>query len=1068
MSSRSRPCRSRSRSATLLVLLWLLAGGEGSCGESTAAPPVQLKDLAEAEQVVAEGQALARQETTGSLRLAAEKLEAAAVLFRAEGQPSRELRVLMELGEAYQALGEPGKALATADRALALSRQIEDSGQEAASLTRLGVAALETGDPDRALASFRLAVELFRSQQDKRGEGTALNGLGRVLESLGQQEPAKDVYAQALAASRSTQDRREEASILNNLGMLGYRAGDSEEALRRFEEALPLMRIEGYRRGEAAVLNNLGLASEALGDKQRAADSYRILLSVARALGDPLLEGVVHNNLGTVLFDLGDAEQALEQHHEALAKWRGAQHPANEAVTLNNLGVVYDSLGEWDLALEHYHQALRLRRMFKDRRGEATTLSNIAAALTRLDDLSTALEQHTQALAVFRELGDRRKEAGVLNNMGRTHTALGNERQALELYRQAEVIRREIGDRLALSGTLQNRGAVLRSLGDLDPSQQAYAEALSLAQELGDRPGEASIRLGRSLSLQRAGKREEALAEVRLAVEILEGRRKSTNSENLRTSMSAGLRDYYEQYLELLIEPGAPETSSSSDGLSLEISERARSRGLLDTLLEARAEIRRGAEPELLESERQLQRRINLKELEWRDHLRQNSPTEISEGRRQELEQLLRQLDEVRARIRFLSPAHAALTQPELLGQAEIQALLDEDSLLLSYFLGKNRSFVWAVTRSSLVVRELPARREIEAAARELHALLLRSDRRLAHRPAERAARRLAQMVLGPVEGLLGHRRLVVIPDGALHYIPFASLPDPDRPELPLAVEHEIVNLPSASVLAVLRRPASERKSGPPTVAILADPVFAVDDSRVRRPEGGRGTGPPPGSGPVLRAARDVGLEGFPRLLSTRTEAEAIAALVPTSRTLKALDFDANKEAATDGRLAGFQLLHFATHGLLDTRRPELSGLVLSLVDREGRSRDGFLRLHEIYNLNLPSDLVVLSGCETALGKEARGEGLIALTRGFMHAGARAVIASLWRVDDRTTAELMRRFYQALLHQGLPPAAALREAQLSLRANPRTSAPYFWAGFVIQGDWAPLPNPDSSNSSKVD
>jgi CHAT domain-containing protein len=178
-----------------------------------------------------------------------------------------------------------------------------------------------------------------------------------------------------------------------------------------------------------------------------------------------------------------------------------------------------------------------------------------------------------------------------------------------------------------------------------------------------------------------------------------------------------------------------------------------------------------------------------------------------------------------------------------------------------------------------------------------------------------------------------------------------------------------------------------------------------------------------------------------------------VAAQVPGASLLQATDFDASLSLVTSGRLRDYRIVHFATHGLINTRRPELSGLALSLVDREGRSRDGFLRLNTIYNLRLSADLVVLSACQTALGKEVAGEGLVGLTRGFMHAGARRVIASLWQVNDAATAELMKRFYAAMLTRRLPPAAALRRAQLEMAQDPRWAPPYFWAGFVLQGDW---------------
>jgi CHAT domain-containing protein len=192
---------------------------------------------------------------------------------------------------------------------------------------------------------------------------------------------------------------------------------------------------------------------------------------------------------------------------------------------------------------------------------------------------------------------------------------------------------------------------------------------------------------------------------------------------------------------------------------------------------------------------------------------------------------------------------------------------------------------------------------------------------------------------------------------------------------------------------------------------------------------------------------------GFTRLPFSRYEAESIIALTPKVTGLKATDFNASRALAMSRQLSQYRIVHFATHGLLNSERPELSGLVFSLVDREGKQQDGFLRLHEIYNLQLNADLVVLSACETGLGKEIKGEGLIGLTRGFMYSGAPRVVASLWNVDDFATAELMKLFYQRMLKDGLPAGAALRASQLELSRQKRWASPYFWAGFVLHGEW---------------
>jgi CHAT domain-containing protein len=409
------------------------------------------------------------------------------------------------------------------------------------------------------------------------------------------------------------------------------------------------------------------------------------------------------------------------------------------------------------------------------------------------------------------------------------------------------------------------------------------------------------------------------------------------------------------------------------------------------------------------------------------------------------------ELEELEGQIRSTSPHYAALMQPQPLSVREVQGqVLDSDTLLLEYSLGVERSFVWVVTKTSLTAHELPPRSVVEAAAQRVYDLLTArqaplSRTRLAEADAQYAseAAALSRMVLSPVWSQLGtKRRLLIVGDGRLQYVPFAALPEPARENaepIPLVVEHEVVSMPSASTIGVLRREISNRAPSPKAVAIFADPVFARDDARVR-----------PSAGLAVTDSRG----GMARLLFSRREAAAILAVAPAGQSTQALDFQANRAMVTDAALRQYRIIHFATHGILDSEHPELSGIVLSLVDREGKPQDGFLRLHDFYNMNLPAELVVLSACQTALGKDVKGEGLVGLTRGFMYAGAARVVASLWKVDDAATAELMKRFYQGMLgNQQLSPAAALRAAQLAMLQQKQWASPYYWAAFVHQGEW---------------
>jgi CHAT domain-containing protein len=408
---------------------------------------------------------------------------------------------------------------------------------------------------------------------------------------------------------------------------------------------------------------------------------------------------------------------------------------------------------------------------------------------------------------------------------------------------------------------------------------------------------------------------------------------------------------------------------------------------------------------------------------------------------------------------------------------------VDDDTMLLEYSLGEERSYLWAVTKTSITSYELPKREEIEAVAKEFQELLKDSSYSLGTRGSlggeagsgspvgtDETATKLSQMLIAPVAAQLGNKRLLVVGDGALQYLPFAALPTPPTPRIPggasqggvsqdlvpLLVEHEIVYLPSASTVAVLRNEPNGRKIAAKAIAVLADPVFGTNDPRLNS-NSGQGSGTQLENSNVNRRALELSALSanvtFSRLPFTRQEAERILALVPAAQRMQAFDFAANRAIATSRALQNYRIIHFATHGILNSTQPELSGVVLSLVDEKRVYQNGFLQLRDIFNLNLPAELVVLSACETGLGEEVKGEGLVGLTRGFMYAGSPRVVVSLWSVSDQATSELMVKFYKKMLHDGLKPAAALRAAQLEMWQNSQWKEPYYWAAFTLQGEW---------------
>jgi CHAT domain-containing protein len=466
-----------------------------------------------------------------------------------------------------------------------------------------------------------------------------------------------------------------------------------------------------------------------------------------------------------------------------------------------------------------------------------------------------------------------------------------------------------------------------------------------------------------------------------------------------------------------------------------------------------------GVAPELLQRERSLQQQLDALEKQRIEVLNRPNHTPAQQAELEKQRQtLIAQYQDIQTQIRTTSPRYAALTQPQPLTLAQIQQqILDENTILLQYSLGKHRSYLWAVTKTSITSYELPKTADIETTAKNFRDAVTAPSSRDNPNQVAKANDAISQMILQPVAAQLGQKRLLIVGDGVLNYLPFAALSLPGKSgenrNPPLIVDHEIVLLPSASTLGILRQNYNDRQPPNRTLAILADPVFSANDERVKNSSSATTQQAVEAANPGLSRSRGDKTGQFDRLNFTRQESQIIQALFPANSRTESLDFEASRATATSSNLSQYKIIHFATHGFANSDYPELSGIVMSLVDEKGNPLNGFLRLTDIFNLKLAADLVVLSACQTGRGQNIQGEGLVGLTRGFMYAGAQRVVVSLWTVDDEGTATLMSSFYQGMLQKGLTSAAALRVAQLEMWKQEKWKSPYYWAAFTLQGEW---------------
>lgn len=759
---------------------------------------------------------------------------------------------------------------------------------------------------------------------------------------------------------------------------------------------------------------------------------------------------------------------------------------ATIAITFNGLGLLASRQGDWLRAEEYFLKVLETRKRLEPGGvGEGQAYTNLGTTAENRGDLARAETYYRQSLQIYEKFEPGSLDVATsLTNLGDAAKQRGDVAQAERYFRQALAIEEKLApDGLLLAETLQELGDVSRTADDARMAERFYGRALAILEKVAPGSRQHAESLAAVASILRDQQQFDAAANVyaRAVTAMEQQTAQLGGAEKVRSGFRANHSHIYGDYAGLLLAQNQPEQA-------FEIVERSRVRTLLEMLLAARIDIRKGANPSLLERERVLQDSLTAKSSRRLQVLGEMNNEKQLAALTRDIEELAGQYQEVEERLRMNSPDYAALSQPVTLTAGQIQReLLDDDTLLLEYALGEEHSYVWVISRSHVAVHELARRSQIEGTAQKVYGLLTaRNLNPSAEGPAQREARiaeaeaaywnasaELSQLVLGPIGADIRQERLLVVTDGALQYVPLALLPTPrsfkgNALGMPLVAEHEITYLPSASVLAGLRGDAADRPKHRKKVVILADPVFSKEDARVRSLSRARkseniGGGAETRSNNLLtRAAADLALprgDGsyLQRLPFTQQEGHAIVAAVPAGLSTLVVGFEANRALATSPELANYQVVHFATHGLVDNEHPEFSGLVFSLLDRHAKPDNGFLSLQDIYKLKLPVDLVVLSACETGLGLNIRGEGLLGLTRGFMYAGASRVMASLWSVDDAATSELMRRFYKALFREGLTPPAALRKAQLEMSEQERWRSPYYWAGFILQGEWKAMP-----------
>ena len=898
----------------------------------------------------------------------------------------------------------------------------------------------ENGDEHLAANAIQLQATNFveKANEVEKSESSTLAPEAQVLF-----DKALTLFKQALTIQKKLGNQFDAAQISNNTGMTYYYMGDYDNATRFYNEAATSYRLVKEWQNEQYARSNLAVIDIELGRLIQAIEAYQRILEL---LPDDQLRdrGDMLGNLAVAQLALGLPEDALRSFSAALRIQEEIDDLSGQGRSLAGIGTTYYSTGKRELALEYMETALTAQQEIRDGRGQVSTLKVIGQIKLQRGEFSEAIAAHTTASRLVTAPIDK---ARIQQEISQDLIAANRPDEALEVLAKASDMAANIHNQKLLADSLRISGDAWLETGQFDRSLKAFEDAAKTYQVLGLSVEQSRSIFGTAKAARGLGQIKEAQERARLAIASVEDLRSQLIVPELRSFFLASRQEYYAFLIDTLMMLHEQSNDSSDEYLrqALSVSERSRARALVDLIHEASIELDDPRQTLLYQQMAGNRYRLN-RLLDKPDQAGLETQVSVI---KLELADIENQLNLLQIEIREQNPGYTALTEPKILDTSQIQDMLDDDSVLLQYALGEDRSFVWFVTRDSIEAWALPGREVIEQGARKLHELLkVPAFSATAKEALASSLESLSGQTLGPIHQL-GQKRLIVAADGVLHYLPFSVLTSPDKTgaQQPLLATHEIVHVPSMSVLAAQRKNQRNLQHPAKEVAVFADPVFSTADNRFKDTTF-------KGDTDVNRGTRSYAVEDqLQRLPATAHEARSIVELAEPGKSLLVLGFEANLESVMQADLVNYRIVHFATHGLIDSRYPALSALTFSQYDENRQPLDGALHLHDIYKLDLNAELVTMSACSTALGREISGEGLTGLTQGLMYSGARSVLASLWQVPDRATAELMKRFYQNLLDKKQKPAAALRNAQLDLSSKARWSSPYFWSAFVLQGEW---------------
>ena len=837
------------------------------------------------------------------------------------------------------------------------------------------------------------------------------------------------------------------------------------------EKSLRFFRAANDRTGEAQTLTMLAYTAVMNNDRVKGQEYATEAINLARSTGN-------QRDLAFALLASGDAYQRVGNWQEAYQAFKEAESIYPENLDLNEKAILFVRFG---FHYETFNDLIQARSYFQKARELFIKRGNLygnSELATRIGQISLQLGEEKEALRNFNEglqvglqSNDQYSLAYAYENIGELYFLKQEYKNAFSYYQKALMNFDKVGIKHAVASVKEKIGKLHLRLDNQRLAEKFYLEALQINQDIRNRVGKAS-NLYNLAQLHKSDKQiEKSLSEIDECLLLTDFLHGETANKKLQRSFLADMFERHEFYINALMETHRQNPHENFAVRAFQAAEKSRARSMIENLSLSEANFTKDANPETVKREKEIRVLLNTKADKLTDLLSQNAEMSETEKISNEINELELELEEIKANLKQSSPIYSAIRNPAPFDVADFQQnVLDENSLLLEFSLGKEESYLWLVSKTEFSSYVLPPREQIEAKIQKLREFLA-SRQKIKGEEIETyqarivkaendywlAAKQLSDELFGQLSDKFEKKRLIIVPDGKLNYFPVSALPLPNSETGdPILLSHEVVYQPSASTLSILSKSQNQMPPAAKNLLVFSDPIFTKDDSRILSNKAEENHYMEPAA---LESFRFVeSLNSLARLPDSKTEADSIIEIFGRSSTDNYSGFAASREQLLNARTADYRILHFATHGLIDEERPELSGIVMSRFAENGQKLDEFVRLHDIYGMNLSANLVVLSACETGIGKEVRGEGLMSLNNAFLQVGAKTVMSSLWKVEDKATLELMKNFYQSLANENTTPSKALQQAQIKMWESGRYKSPFYWAAFTVQGDFRRAPD----------